>query len=122
MNQLDLPIEAARERGHGAASAAADHSDRIESDWTVRATQMLVAYAHEVARPFLVEEARRWALEHGLPEAVEPRAWGAVTQRASRDGVIEAAGYRSAVSSNGSPKVLWRLVAVDGPKQLELAA
>lgn len=120
MNQLDLPI--AREIGHGAAEAAAQHSDRMEPDWTVRATQMLVAYAHETRRPFLVEEARRWALEHGLPEAIEPRAWGAVTQRARRDGVIEVAGYRSAVSSNGSPKVLWRLVESDAPHQPALIA
>jgi hypothetical protein len=119
MKQPDL--ELARERGHGAAESAADHSDRIDAAWSAKAEQMLVAFSIDCRRDFTIEEARKYAHERGLAEPVEPRAWGAVAQRVKRAGGVEAVGFAPTLSSNGSPKVLWRRVPRQG-EQLELAA
>lgn len=56
-----------------------------------------------------VEEARLWAYAHDLPVAKSERAWGAVTQRAIREGIITPTGsYRATISSNGSVRALYR--------------
>lgn len=59
--------------------------------------------------PFTMEEARQWAYALGLDHPAEERAWGSVTQRLVREGVIEPVGYAPAKSSNGSPKRTYRI-------------
>jgi hypothetical protein len=107
MNQPDL--FAARRRGLDGARRAADHADRMREAWTATAVAWVRLFvSSRVGRPFLAEEVRAGALEWGLDAPPDGRAWGHVMRRAQRDGLIAAAGYAAAASSNGSPKVLWR--------------
>lgn len=94
----------ARARGElGAARAA----NRAGEGWKIAALAAVEAYC--IAHPgetFMAEQIREWATH--VPPPPDGRAWGHVMQAARRYGIIEAAGYAPAVSSNGSPKVLWR--------------
>jgi hypothetical protein len=90
----------ARELGMQAAIAHAG------DDWRDQATRELVRFAREHGAAFLVEAARHAAAERGLEAPPDSRAWGAVTKRAHRAGLIEPAGF--AQGSNGSPKPMWR--------------
>src|SRR5688500_4777024 len=56
-----------------------------------------------------IEEARLWATAHDLPEAKSLRAWGSVTQRALREGlIVKTGGFRATAASNGSVRALYR--------------
>jgi hypothetical protein len=94
-------------RGHEAAEAAADRADRDSDGWTEQAEVLFARFAKEAAKPFLTEEARRFAESCGLPKPPDGRAWGHVAKKCQRTGVIVPAGFRAAKSSNGSPKILW---------------
>lgn len=108
--QMALAFDAA-ETG---MTSAADHADREVGDWRGKAAAALRAYIVEARRQniltFMAEDARGWAEKRGLPTPPDKRAWGAVISKASRAGFIEKAGYAPAVSSNSSPKCLWRLL------------
>ena len=54
---------------------------------------------------FLVEQLHQWA---GSERPRNGKAWGGVIQRAARAGKIVKVGYAPALSSNHSPKCLWR--------------
>lgn len=98
---------AAAARDAGIARAAA-HANRVESEWTGQALGMLTAYAHQADGPFLIEQARAWAEEKGLPPPPDKRSWGAVARQAAAKNRIRKAGYAPAASSNCSPKVQWQ--------------
>lgn len=91
------------------AQRAVDHADRVENDWSGRAYAMLVDYAtgHQ---EFMTEDARKWASDAGLPPPPSARAWGAITLRASKEGIIHAIGYRPTKnpSAHRTPATLWR--------------
>lgn len=100
-----------RQRGHRSAARAASHANRVDPGWLERACAAVLAFAQATnGASWLLEDARASALAGGLAEAVEPRAWGMVTRTLQRRGQIEACGYGPAKTSNGSAKVLWRLV------------
>lgn len=115
MKQLTLTFEAlanARRTGPTAAgevgiASSAAHAEDDAPGWLERAVDALRRFAWTVP-DFTIEEAR--AAMHVDPPA-ELRAWGAVTQTAVRRGIIErTGGFRSAESSNGSPKPVYRAV------------
>ncbi len=103
-------LATANHTGHAAAEAAGAHAERAQAGWKEDAYRALVAYpARQGGREFLAEDVRAFAIELGLAaDPVELRAWGHALLRAKREGVITPAGYRSAASSNGGPKVLWK--------------
>ena len=111
--QMVLSLPLARERGHDAARASAQHADRVESQWSITALQALRTFC-TIKRPgrgFLAEDCRRWAEDvRGVTPPPDARAWGHVMLKAKAEGLIVSAGYAPAKSSNGSPKVLWRVV------------
>ena len=87
---------------------AAAHADREEPGWTDRALGFLLVYG-DLQAEFISEDVARWAHANGLPDPTDSRAWGAVFNRASRRGLIhKTGGFRAAVTSNGSPKPVWR--------------
>lgn len=92
------------------AFIAATHADKVEESWTERASVLFVDYANDVAKgqPFLVEDARAWAEQQGLPKPPDNRAWGFVAKAMRQAGHIIFSGYAPAKSSRGSPKTLWR--------------
>ena len=84
---------------------------RAGDPWTMSAARFVAYYARAIAKgePFLIEDARAAWNASGREPPPDGRAWGGVTNVASRElGLIEKAGYGPAKSSNCSPKVLWR--------------
>lgn len=107
MNQLALNFEAARTRGDLGAERAAHKAERTQPGWVDIAAEAVRDHARASGPlSFTIEEARAG---FKAPEGVDLRAWGAVTRRAVVLGYIVATdAYAPAVSSNGSPKRLYR--------------
>lgn len=103
--------DAARARRDEGMQRAADNANAHDSEWTGQALGMLIAFAVEVNRPFLIEEAREWAEAHELPPPPTAKAWGPVTKTAERKGRIRKCGAAPANSSNRSLKHLWEKAA-----------
>lgn len=83
------------------------HAEDESAGWADRAFAHLVTYAARKRRPFTIEDFRVYAVDHGLDEPPELRAFGGVTQRAIRRGVIRGVGFAPTVSSNGSRRALY---------------
>lgn len=105
--QLAIDFDAAVQARELGMARSAAHANEVESEWTGQALGLLVAFALQVGRAFLVEEARAWAEAQGLPPPPDLRAWGTVTRRAMAKKRITKVGFGPAASSNCSPKVLW---------------
>lgn len=93
-----------RERGIVSAILHAEHE---AEGWADRAFAHLCSYAAVHDKPFTIEEFRIWANAQGLAPPPDARAFGGVTQRALRRGVIKVSGYSPTVSSNGSRRALY---------------
>lgn len=111
--QIAIDFEAAALAREQGIQQSADHADSIEDGWTRQALGMLTAFAVEVGRPFLIEEARAWSAKHGLPAPINQKAWGAVTRMAVARKRIEKCGAAPAASSNLSLKHQWRAYGHD---------
>ena len=106
--QLPLIYEQADARRESGMQSSAAHANRVEPGWTEIAYAALLAYVARVDRPyhFTIDRARA-ALT--VPPPPDLRAWGQVTQRAIKAGVIVPTGqFERAPSSNLSPKPLYR--------------
>lgn len=92
--------------------AAAAHAEREHEDWNRMAYAAFVRYALTQKDTFMTEEARWYAEACGVPEPPDNRAWGAVTMRAKRAGLIVSAGYapQKDVSAHKAPKTMWRTI------------
>lgn len=101
----------ALERRDDGMASSAEHAERAQPGWSERARAYVQRYPIIFGweTPFTMEQARQWAYAMGLDRPPEERAWGAVTQKLVRDGIIEPVGYAPAASSNGSPKRTYRL-------------
>lgn len=106
-SQFPLDFEAARARRDAGMASALDHAEDESPGWADRAFDLLVQYATEQAHPFTIEAFRWWAEAGGFEHPPESRAYGPITQKAIRRGVIARIGYAPAASSNGSPKPLY---------------
>lgn len=109
--QLAIDFTAAMQARDLGVQRAADHANRVESEWTGQAIGLLVAFAKDCGRPFLVEEARAYAEAKGLPQPPDARSWGAVIRRAAAKRRVRKVGYGAAASSNCSPKIKWEYIA-----------
>jgi len=96
-------------KGHQMAKLSSDRADRELGDWSGRAELFLIEFARSTTRPFLVEEARAYAERRGLTPPPDGRAWGHIVQNARRAQHVVSCGFGIAKSSNGSPKVLWKI-------------
>jgi len=95
----------AAERG---IAASAQHAERVLPHWGDMALQNLVMFALGEGSPFTIEEFRAWAQQVGLPDPPDGRAFGSVTRRAVREGIIRPTGrYAPTTASNGSVKMLY---------------
>lgn len=109
--QLPIDFTAARERAEAGIESSGQHADDVEGGWRLQAMAMLTAFATQVGRAFVIEEAREWAAKHGLPAPPDARAYGSVVRLARSRGRIRKVGYAPTASSNGSPKCLWQAAA-----------
>lgn len=102
--------DALKARDEGMASSA-NHAESDAPGWGERAYQAIKwSGPLSLSDGFTMEEARNHVSWSGLDQPEELRAWGSVTQRLIRDGVIEPVGYARAASSNSSWKRTYRLV------------
>jgi len=109
-HQTSIDFDAATMRKEQGIKSSADHANADEEGWTHQALGMLTAFANFTHGEFLIEDARTWAEQMGLPQPDECRAWGAVTRMAVARKRIEKVGYGNARSSNNSPKTLWKTI------------
>ncbi len=115
MSQPDLfglsALTLATETGHVKAQQAAQKADTAVPGWTALALDIVAFWASRRAQgPFLLETARAYAEEQGLPAPPDKRAWGSIVQTLKKQGKIKMVGFGAAVSSNASPKCLWEWV------------
>lgn len=106
MNTLHTAA-AARDTG---MAMAVGKADRDQEGWSEDALYALEQYltAHPDVK-FLSEHVREWGERMGFVDApLNARAWGAVFRRAASLGIIHKIGYAPALSSNLSPKCLWK--------------
>lgn len=98
-----------RELGHAAAEAAARHADRVSTDWSERALELLRRYCEQHA-DVMSEDVRRFADAQGLERPPELRAWGAVMQRGKAAGYIRHAGWTTAKDPrvHSNPVGIWK--------------
>jgi hypothetical protein len=101
--------EALKARDEGIASSA-EHAESDAPGWSQRAYQAISGSRILAMGTWTMEEARTIIYAYGLDKPAEERAFGAVTQRLLRDGIIEPVGYAKAASSHGSAKRTYRLV------------
>lgn len=82
------------------------HADRENRDWADAAFAALIEYAVEQGEePFTIEKFREHAVkEMGLPPPPDGRAFGGITVRAIRRGILRRVDFGIAHSSNNSPK------------------
>lgn len=85
-------------------------AERIIPGWQAKALYCLERYLTQLParHEFLAEEFVSYATIAGLETPPDGRAYGTVMQQAARKGLILKVGYRVALSSNLSPKTLWR--------------
>lgn len=93
---------------HEAAERATAHADSQSPGWGGHAYDALVSFLEGLAvgETFIAERWVREAMSHGLGEPPTRRAFGAVTSRARRAGLIEPAGF--GMDQYASPKTRWR--------------
>lgn len=105
--QLPIDFFAARDRRMEGMRSSAQHAEDEAPGWCIRAFRLMQQFAEREPMPWMVEQFRVWAEKQGLDLPPDSRAFGGVTQRAIRRGVIVKVGYAPAASSNGSPKPLY---------------
>lgn len=101
--------EALKARDNGIESAK-NHAETDAPGWSDRAYKTIRLMASVTTTEWTMEQARAACYACGLDKPDEERAFGAVTQRLIRDGIIEPVGYARAASSNGAIKRTYRLV------------
>jgi len=106
---ISTMAQALQARDAGMASSA-EHAEQDAPGWGRMAYSYVRMSTHLHNMPeFTMEHARSYLFLLGLPEPAELRAWGSVTQKLIRDGIIEPVGYAKAASSNGSVKRTYRI-------------
>jgi hypothetical protein len=107
--QLDFDLSAVRTRRDDGVARSIEHATAVEPTWRHAAVQWVRRFITvRGAQPFLTEDVRAFAAEHGFESPTDGRAWGQVMRDAAQLGLIVKDGYRPARSSNLSPKPLWR--------------
>lgn len=102
-------MKLARDRAERGIVSSILHAERSSPGWSERAYSYVCAYAvmHRV-EAFTMEDLRLAAFDSGLDPPPDLRAFGGVTQRAIRRGVLKPTGrYRATVSSSGGAKPLY---------------
>ena len=103
--QLSL-MEQAHERGTLGLLRAANRTERALDGWVDLAIGKLREFAAAANDPFTIERAQS-SFAASIPAPKDLRAFGAVTRKACKLGIIRQVGYAPAVTSNGSPKPLY---------------
>ena len=93
--------------------------DNQGEDWSTLARHLMLIYISENG-PCLMEDARAYALECGLPSPKHPNAWGAAAGALSKSGDIEMTGQWSkseSVKSHARIQPMWRTRVIPNTQQ-----
>jgi hypothetical protein len=104
-----MDYESAKAAAEIGITRSADHADAVHDGWVDDAVESLrkAITLFPQGSDFTIEQARQKITT--LPEPPDLRAWGAVTRRAVKLGyVIKTNNFRTAISSNNSPKPLYK--------------
>lgn len=83
-----------KELKQGGIQVAADHADQVHPGWQDEAFEALKQFLFWNKSPFMCETFRAFAEEEWqVPPPPNARSYGAVMQRAKREGLISHAGY-----------------------------
>lgn len=96
--------DSAWDRAQVGMARSAQRAERVAPGWHEEALEAVRRYAVDHDR-FLAEQVRRI---YPTPAGADGRCWGALMREAERRGWIKADGWEKAVSSNLTPKRLWR--------------
>jgi hypothetical protein len=103
MTQLSIDFQACVDE---AIKRVADNTEKRVPGWVDLAVAKLGEYAR-TAGNFTIDTARA-SIATTIPTPHDLRAWGHVTRRARRQGLIVQVGMEQAASSHGSLKPLYR--------------
>jgi hypothetical protein len=109
--QLDIlaAIDRATTRRDLGIERSGGKAERTAPGWQGRALAHLAEYIQtQHGAEFLTEDFVRAAGARGLEAPPDARAYGSVMRAARLRGLIVKTGYRLALSSNMSPKCLWK--------------
>lgn len=87
-----------------------ENADKTIKNWSEKAYDFFINYIKD--KEFFMTEDVRVASEDLLETPPSNRAWGAVTVRAKKEGLIESAGF-SAVKNpkaHSTPATLWKVL------------
>jgi hypothetical protein len=104
-----MDYESAKAAADIGITRSADHADAVHDGWVDDAVESLriAIKLFPLGAEFTIEQVRL-KIEN-LPKPPDLRSWGAVTRRAVKLGyVIRTNNFRTAVSSNNSPKPLYK--------------
>lgn len=110
MQQIPLTMEQARAHGDAGIVRAALRNERANGGWATVALAAVVKHVRALPyeAEFILEDVRL-SVAGELPVPTDLRAWGAVTQAATRANYIQrTGGFAPAKSSHASPKPLYR--------------
>lgn len=105
--QTVIDFEVAAARRDAGMKSSFDHANDDHPHWGEHCYDLLCRYADLRMKPWTCEEFRGWAYEQGLEKPAEERAFGAVTSKAIRRGVITPVGMARTASSNNGFKATY---------------
>jgi hypothetical protein len=109
MHQRTFDEEPAWARAMTRMDQAAEHAEHVEPGWKQAAAEAVRLYALSHER-FIAQD-----VELSIPADADPRAVGAIFQRARRAGWVKADGF--ALDRWGSHKTIWRsLICTPSPQ------
>lgn len=88
---------------------AVEHADKEIPEWSSIAYSFFIKFLSVVDKPFMTEDVRLFAAEHGVPEPPHARAWGPITSRVAKEGLIIKTGIGTVknVTSNNAMAAIW---------------
>lgn len=92
-----------------AIEAVVAKADRLQEGWSEEAFQALIRFTRKGVI-FKAEDVRNFAVEAGLAEPHDRRAWGGVMRRAVKERLIIRIGYAQCQNkgSHNRPTTLWQ--------------
>lgn len=103
-----VELMTAREAAEHGIKSSSEHAGDSWNDDAFHYLRWYSALMFRKGQTFHIEKFRQWAYSKGLPKPPEERAFGALTQKAIRMGLITPTGmYARALSSHLSPKMIY---------------
>ena len=86
-----------------------DNADKSIDNWSQKAYKFFIDYIKD--KEFFMTEDVRIASEGLLEAPPSKRAWGAITVRAKKEGIIESVGFSSVKNpkAHSTPATLWKV-------------